>query len=503
MHSNRSKFATTNGHWVVLCLVMACQLALLAGCQSPTDSAGKDKADAQPQKTAPVRRVKVGADGAVLGDASQRAMTVATFTQRVDRLLVSGRSESARLLVRTYPDLAQELLRGSGGQGAGNTTVQFIADAYDRQMLAADASARWSAAVRGGGSSGDLTHARRVIMDYLQRGQFDDAADVSVPAETAGLNRHLAADAWHLSGVAALLANRRPKAAEAFSRAAELIRDTDAYHAALILLLLSETHDRLGDSAAAVRVWEEAVTLAAAATVDNQPAPDPGLWRRANRVKPAGARWPNEAVGRFAQLVPGYVGQAEDSATTSRVTEQIGNWRLERREPQAALVAFRGAQRFARRSIDLDRLHLAQCRALIQLGQSSTASVSLQRLTKSRHTHIKQSALALLGVIELRRANAVTGLSLLRKAVESSGEEQWQGRADASADLGLAYLMTGDETRGLQWLHDAQTQFRSANQTAKLLRSLENEFAYFESKGNDKAAEGVRQKVTAIEHGGG
>ena len=501
MLSNRFNVATTNRCAVILCLVAACQLALLVGCQSPQTSTRKDKTEAQPKTTAPVRRVKVGADGTVLGDASQRAMTVAAFTQRVDRLLASGRNLSARLLVWNYPDLALELLRGSAGQGAGNPTLQFIANAYDRQIVSAADAQHWSTAVRGGASSGDVTHARRVIMDHLQRGQFDAAADVALPAETAGINLHLAADVWHLSGVAALLANRRPKAAEAFTRAADLIRDTDAYHAALILVLLSETHDRLGDTAQAARVWEQAVTLAATAATTDQPAPEPGLWERAIKVKPAGARWPKDVAARFAQVVPGYSGQAEDTATTARVTEQVGHWRLERAEPQAALVAFRGAQRFANRSLDLDRLHLAQSRSLIQLGQSATASVSLQRLTTSRHTPIKQSAMALLGVVELRRANKTTGLSLLQKAIELDKGTPWPNRADACADLGLAYLMTGDEQRGLQWLHDAQTQFQASNQPANLIRSLQNELTYFESKQQEESSAAIRGRLNQIERG--
>ena len=53
----------------------------------------------------------------------------------------------------------------------------------------------------------------------------------------------------------------------------------------------------------------------------------------------------------------------------------------------------------------------------------------------------------------------------------------WFGHTEAEADLGLAYLLCGQENSGLNWLHNAQQGFQSAGQTDQLVQCLENEAA--------------------------
>jgi hypothetical protein len=65
-------------------------------------------------------------------------------------------------------------------------------------------------------------------------------------------------------------------------------------------------------------------------------------------------------------------------------------------------------------------------------------------------------------------------------------------------DLGLAYLLCGDENAGLNWLHNAQQEFRSAGQTDQLAQCLKNEAGYLEQvKKGDRAKE-VRGRLASL-----
>ncbi|MCU0980739.1 MAG: hypothetical protein MUF25_16440, partial [Pirellulaceae bacterium] len=87
------------------------------------------------------------------------------------------------------------------------------------------------------------------------------------------------------------------------------------------------------------------------------------------------------------------------------------------------------------------------------------------------------------------------GLHLLRRAVEEAPTLQWPERAEAEADLGLAYLLMGDETAGLRWLHQTQQTFEATGQHDALFQSLENELAYLEQTQRKDAAQLARQRL--------
>jgi hypothetical protein len=65
---------------------------------------------------------------------------------------------------------------------------------------------------------------------------------------------------------------------------------------------------------------------------------------------------------------------------------------------------------------------------------------------------------------KLQQGSAHEGFNLLRNAVEEGAAAAWPARAEAEADLGLAYLMIGDEASGRRWLQRPQQGFEASGQ---------------------------------------
>src|SRR5262249_45359400 len=86
-------------------------------------------------------------------------------------------------------------------------------------------------------------------------------------------------------------------------------------------------------------------------------------------------------------------------------------------------------------------------------------------------------ALATIGACKLADGHAQQALAFLRKALDGSSDD-FLGRADAEADLGLAMLSLGDESGGLAQLHSAREKWLEMRES--LLLCLDNEIRYLE-----------------------
>jgi tetratricopeptide (TPR) repeat protein len=178
---------------------------------------------------------------------------------------------------------------------------------------------------------------------------------------------------------------------------------------------------------------------------------------------------------------------------------ELGQWRLERREAEAALLAFKRAEAATPDDPGKERLRLAQARALVQVGQGTAAKEILVHLAFAPGSTVARPALATLGALRFQDGQVQESLTLLKKAVEEGPGAEWPGRSEAEADLGLAYLTTGDEASGLRWLHAARQHFEKSNDSVLLARCLENEAAYQEHRGNSRDADALRQRVRQVE----
>jgi hypothetical protein len=225
------------------------------------------------------------------------------------------------------------------------------------------------------------------------------------------------------------------------------------------------------------------------------------FWERAAYLRPVKTAWPEPVRMRLlelSQLPPPTSPVAPDVNGTAALAECalfacLGQWRYERNEPQAALLAFKRAETCTEDEAVQERLRFCQAKALFRLEQAGTATAILVELSK-RSSPIARPALALLGGMKLQSGNMQLGMNLLERAFAVEPVPDWPERSEAEADLGLAQLMAGNEAAGLQRLRAAQRRFEANRQHDLLVKSLWNEARYLEHKGKHK------DEVAALEN---
>jgi len=119
----------------------------------------------------------------------------------------------------------------------------------------------------------------------------------------------------------------------------------------------------------------------------------------------------------------------------------------------------------------------------------------------TKRSPVGRSALAVAGVMSIEQGQVQRGLSFLKRAVDAPGDAPWPGRAQAEADLGLAYLIVGDEQRGFDTLHRAQ-QSLDRQHTELLIKSLRNELRYSKATENDSRTDQIIARLRKLESPG-
>ncbi len=315
----------------------------------------------------------------------------------------------------------------------------------------------------------------------------------------------------NLKGIALVLDNRPREAVDAFQQALQAAGN-QPYEAVNLMLLLSDAQRRGGDSAAAERTWLAAADLLTDLAAGPARIADPILLERAAYLRPANTPWPRPAQQRLCDVSirQGIIFPAlapQRGAPPTSVTDEaplwsvIGHWRLARNESQAALIGLKRAESMTSNPLAAARLQIAQTRALVRLGQSSAATAMLINLAGQGDPQVARPAMALLGTLKLRQGAAEQGFNLLHRAVEQDSALAWPERTEAEANLGLAYLIVGDEPTGLRWLHEAQQSFESAGQHDELVQSLENEAAYLDQVKKPDLAKEVRKRLESLAAG--
>ena len=251
----------------------------------------------------------------------------------------------------------------------------------------------------------------------------------------------------------------------------------------------------------AIAAWKEAVDVAADARHTGRSIADPALWERIAYMRPVTAAWPT-AVAHLHTKPDAVVVQAsaaepngnQSSANETILWAMIGEWRLRRAEPQGALLAFKHAEGFATEEISHDRLQVGEARALAAMGQRSSAVAILTRLMDNPNPRIGKPALAVYGSMLFNEGQTTQAHSLLLKALEGGN-----GWPEAEAELGLACLISGEETEGLSHLRQAQKAFEAAGEFELLQQSLWNEAAYLDQIKKPAEANTVRQRSLLLE----
>ena len=412
--------------------------------------------------------------------------------RRVDGLLDKGRRRSAGRGIELFPDVALQALRQATCQGATDPALLWVAEVYERQCCRVAPTKGWSAVLRDRAAHparyDPYDAARRRLVAHVRSKRFADAAAGAIEAPADAPGRAIVLDADQLRGESLLLAGRPHEAAAEFERALPLARTTHPHQATQLLLLLCQARRGAGDAHAAGEAWRESVTLAAPLLAAARPVRDPVFWGLAADLKPKDEPWPPEVAQRFGP--PG--------RTDARVWGQIGSWRLRRREARAALAAFERGEALAADPAARDRMRLGRAKAFVQLGQLDAASALLRRLAKSRTPEVARPALALMGTVHVQRKDPRSGIRALRRALADAAPD-WPGRGQAEADLGLAYLLTGNETEGLTWLRSAQRRFEETGDFDMLASCLQSEAKFLDHVGKHREAREAVARLHELE----
>lgn len=470
-------------------LAIAVLIPVLAACSGGARTTEKPEA----------RPLQVEAAGVFGGPAAEGGLSPEELSAKVERMLADGKRGSADRLVRRHPDAA--LLALSSGAVSGTSTA--IAYFHDRHASTQGAGSGWEAYLRDRAEHPDrykaYEEARALISRLLREGRIAEAADADVPETPEGspAGPVLRIEAARLRGVTLLLAERPAEAAAALEPGIATARGGRPFDAAHLLLLLCEARRRAGAADAARAAWVEAIDRAGALADRVEDVFDPGFWERAFNLRPAGAAWSPTAKAmlvRRAERVAGLPAVPEDPEGAFWAC--LGAQRLARGEVRSALVAF---TRSDTSEASRDFLSLGQARALAALGQAQAARALLGPLAARPEGAVVRPAEALLGSLELKLGAVDRAVALLRKATEGAAEADWQGRASAEANLGLALLSAGDEKEGLRWLRAAQQRFDAAKDIEGLVQSLRNELRWAEKAGREETAERARRKLAELE----
>jgi len=484
-------------------------LAACSGVPSKTQLAKVEQTETK-QQVPRGKEVKVGGDGFALGDIEQPGCSLQQFVDRVDELLRGQCPAEAERWIRRYPDVALAVLREPTSVRAGNDVLAAIAAAHDRQC-GVKQSAGWAAVFADRAANPQrykpYDDKRGQFMVHLQNGRVKESLQLGLieaaPTTPAPV---VALDAWRLMGIALVLDARPRDAVGAFQKALDLAGRDHAYEAVNVLLLASDAQRRAEDALSADRTWQDAARQAALLIGQSTPLTDPILWERTAYLRPAKTPWPGEAcrAWREANVAFGIVTDARSSAAVASTDEAplwtaVGHWRLARDEAQAALVALKRAETLTPQPYPAARLQISQTKALVRLGQQPAAAAVLTQLAGHNDPLIAHAAMAMLGTTKLQQGSVQQGFNLLHKAVEDgAGSLVWPERTQAEADLGLAYLLIGDEAAGIRWLHQAQQAFESTGQHEALIQSLENEASFLDHAKKSDLAKAVRHRIETL-----
>lgn len=466
------------------------------------------------------KEVRYGGKALDLGEVGPAALTPEKMFVRVQELIPKGESKRIARIVDRHPDVALELLNEASPEQCGTTALETIAVIYDQNCTRTDAAFGWKAMIadreKHPARYERYLRDRQRFEERLQTGRPVDALAIRLEAPKDAPGPMLAMECYRLQGLAHLMNNEPQKAIEPFKKGVELAKGGHPLPATQLSLWLSEAHRRSGDAKKADERWRQAVEIASAQLAVDRPVADPILWERIAYLRPVSEKWPddtqrslarfNDRLGIHAEendlLAVSFVPNGQVVNDEVHLWARIGDWRLERSEPQQALVAFKRAESMCSDEATRGWLRLAEARALAELGQNTSAAALLTVLIGQTKSPVVQPAMAMFGALKLQDGSIQQGFLLLRKAVEGDDKNTWAFRSQAEADLGLAYLMLDDEAKGLHWLHSAQKKFESEGANDLLVQSLENEAAFLDHKNRNKEAKEVRNRLKVLASSG-
>jgi tetratricopeptide (TPR) repeat protein len=499
-----------------LLLVIASSLATIGGCSRSIDSLkGLARLGRSAETDIPApgpMHVKVDSFGKPLREGQETTISGEAFIARAQTLLADGRHMSLRRWVAHYPDVALEVLRTGQAKPVQLGALGVVATEYDR-LLGLPAADGWQAVMLSRAKHpqvfADYDTQRRSVLERLRNGQTHEASAIRlasiVPADAGPMQT---IDAWQLQATAQVVDNMTAEAEQSLQAALKLAVPRDPYQSAQLFFLLSDVQRRTGRHAEADDTWVRGVELASALIARPMPIVEPMLWDRAAYLHPVSRQWPPAlavamkcSTGENTNVVmqASYIEQTNTPVIEAMLWSSIGRAHNDRNEGQSALVALKRAETLSQDEGAKDRLRLEIAQVLNRLEQTTAATAILVSLAGRPDPSTSRAAMAMLGAQKLRSEDTLAGYNLLSKAIEDEAPVDWPMRASAEADLGLAYLIRGNEEKGLRWLHSAQKHFEANGDQESLAQSLWNEAKYLEHAKKKKEAAAIWQRLRDVE----
>jgi tetratricopeptide (TPR) repeat protein len=465
---------------------------LLGGCTWPDSTASSPS---QPSVNAAARRVEMVNLTTRTQAANPSSINVEQFIAKAAELCHDRKMGRLHRFVERYPDVALEMLRTTSPQLASKEERQAVAEAYDRLFVASRESQGWRFILKDMAARPEayqIAYDNRVrTRGFIEQGRFTTAITLDAGGESA-LPSYLRADALRLRGIALLLNNQPAQAAAAWQQARGLAQ-SDVCVSAELDLLISDALRKAGQPVESAIAWNQAASEAVELH-------DPIFWERLLELKPSNAAWPKQVQACCLEHGVTRTSVSEmEVFDEGAVWRQTAQWRLERNEASAALLAFAQAEGQSGSARANGEARIGQARSLIAMGQSAPAMAILSAVVQQPDSSVSCHALAVIGVINLQQGRTTEGLNMLQRAVENSDHTRWPGFSLAQADLALAYLAAEKEKDGLRLLHEAQEAFKREGQIADLCQCLANEAAYLRKAGRTDLEESKANSIAELE----
>jgi tetratricopeptide (TPR) repeat protein len=446
-------------------LPIATIVAALAGCTtSPAVSRDAPRAAVAGDAGHVLR---VDGESVLLGQAASPPMSLQVFVARVQQLTATGRHEDAGQLVRIYPDLAWQAVLSPNTNARTQRTIAAWLDA-----VASPDRGGWALFVADRAENphryATWEKQRASAWSALRRGAFADVADQTLTPPGAGPTPWPALDAARLRATAMLAAGRPAEAAAVFTQAAQRAASWDRRVAARANLFATLSHQLAANPGAASQTRADALSMIELSAIH-----DPMILRLLLETQAS-------------------AGPSTDASSPRQIQARLGRVELQRGSPQAALLAWRAAETEPGAEPTLNRLRLSQAEALIALGQDEPAIAMLIGLAR---TDVRPQALAMLGLVQMRRGQVDIALAVFREAVDATTA---LAHPDVYADAGLALLSTGDRQTGLDLLHQARDAYQSRGNAEALRQLLTNQLHYAQAVNNPALATQARQMLHKV-----
>lgn len=441
----------------------------------------------------------------VLGEADAGCFSPGEFVGVMESLVQENRIQSARRLVRQYPDTALRVLQESESVADHAHALTVMATHFDELFGDGDSATSFESMVSflQTAPGTDVLAARNRCWDALRSHRPDDVLKLkfsrTLPSQAGAM---VEAEALRLEAIALMMKGKSSQSIDRLERAIGLIQRHHPYVTAHWLLLLGEFHRHADELEPWKSNWARAVEIQSRLLVQAR-VEDPSFWNRAAYLRPAGEEWPQSTLDNFKQYIASWQTMPESAVVVANgetlVWLALGLQHLARDEGQNAVLAFKKSEAVATSQQIVPELQLLQARALTSAGQPGAASAILIRLASAGGAgHLEDRAKAVLGSLKLQNGAILQGSNLIEDARRTA--DQWPplDRLKAQADFALALLIRGREKDGITLMEQTETEFASLEQWDQVLQCRENLVTYFESKKSPERLQSARARLQEL-----